>query len=78
MINQTAISARINNYTLWQIQQEVMLGYTNRNRILNDGARMYLAIRDAQRAWKCHSDEETRKKILNGFLRFWFLEAATW
>lgn len=78
MVNQKAISARINNYTLWQIEQEVMTGSTNRNKILNEGARMYLSLLDAKRAYHCHVDQDTRAKILNGFLKSWFPEAADW
>lgn len=78
MVNQKAISARINNYTLWQIEQEVMTGSTNRNKILNEGARMFLSLQDARRAYRAHGDEDVRKKILNGFLKSWFPEAAEW
>lgn len=78
MVNQKAISARINNYTLWQIEQEVMTGSTNRNKILNEGARMYLSLLDAKRAYHCHVDQDTRANILNGFLKSWFPEAADW
>lgn len=78
MINQTAISARIHNYTLWQINQEVMTGRITRNRILNDGARLWLHLNDARDAYRAHEDPITRKKILNGFLKQWFPEAATW
>lgn len=77
MINQTAISARINNYTLWQINQEVMTGRVNRNRILNDGARLWLQLRDARDSYRAHEDPTVRQKILNGFLKQWFPEAAT-
>lgn len=78
MINQKAISARIHVQTLWHIDQFCMNHFTNRNRMLNDGARMLLASYQARDAYKKHSDEETRKKILNGFLKQWFPEAATW
>lgn len=78
MINQTAISARINNYTLWNINQRVMTGKWSRNRILNDGARLWLQLRDARDAYLENQDPITRQKILNGFLKSWFPEAATW
>lgn len=78
MVNQKAISARINNYTLLQIEQEVMTGSTNRNKILNEGARMYLSLQDARRAYRMHMGEDVKKKILNGFLKSWFPEAAEW
>lgn len=78
MINQTAISARINNYILWKINQEVMTGRVNRNRILNDGAMLWLQLQDARDAYKAHEDPTVRQKILNGLLKTWFPEAATW
>ena len=78
MVNQKAISARINVYTLWRIEQECMVSVTSRNRILNDGARLYLDLQDAKQAYSAHADPETRAKILNGFLKAWFPSAATW
>lgn len=76
MVNQKAISARINVNTLWEIEQETMTGSTNRNELLNNGAKLYLALLDAKRAYHCHQDSEVRSKILNGFLKKWWPEAA--
>ena len=78
MVRQTAISARIDNNTLWMIEQETMAGGPKRNRILNEGARMYLSITDARRAYRMHQDPAVRRKILNGMLKRWFPEAANW
>ena len=78
MIRQTAISARIDNYTLWCINQKVMTGKWTRNRILNDGARLWLKLRDARDAYREHPDPIIRQMILNVFLKEWFPEAATW
>lgn len=77
MVNQKAISARINNYTLWMINQETMVSGTSRNRILNVGAKMYLDIIDARREYNMHQDPSVRRKILIGMLKRWFPEAAT-
>lgn len=76
MVKQTAISARIDNNTLWMIEQERMAGGPKRNRILNEGARMYLSITDARRAYRMHWDPAVKRKILNGILKQWFPEAA--
>lgn len=76
MVNQKAISARIDNHILWQIEQETMLGSMNRNKILNQGARLWISLADARREYKMHQDPKVRKKIINGFLRNWFPEAA--
>lgn len=76
MVNQKAISARIDNCILWQIEQETMTGSMNRNKILNQGARLWISLADARRAYRMHQDPEVRKKIVNGFLKSWFPEAA--
>lgn len=78
MINQKPISARIHVQTLWRIEQECMVSVTTRNRILNDGARLYCDLKDARSSFRAHQDPGTRKKILNGFLKQWFPEAAEW
>lgn len=78
MVNQKAISARIDNYILWQIEQETMTGSMNRNKILNQGAKLWISLADARRAYRMHQDAETKKKIVNGFLKSWFPEAADW
>lgn len=76
MINQTAISARIDNATLWKIEQESMVSGMKRNRILNEGARMFLDILDRRREMRIHGDSEVRKKILSGILSTWIPEAS--
>lgn len=78
MVNQKAISARIDNCILWQIDQEVMTVSTNRNKILNQGAKLWISLADARRSYRMHQDAETKKKIVNGFLKSWFPEAADW
>ena len=76
MAKQTLISARINSVLLWNIGQEVMLGETNRNQILNTGAQMYLDLVDARRQYTAHNSQRTRKKIVDGFLQRWWPDAA--
>lgn len=76
MVNQKAISARINVNTLWEIEQETMTGSTNRNELLNNGAKLYLDLLDAKRTYRCIPDIEVRSKILKGFLKKWWPEAA--
>lgn len=78
MINQKAISARIHVQTLWDIDQLCMGRRLTRNRLLNDGARMYISLARSRDAWHSHADPITRERILNGFLKQWFPEAATW
>lgn len=76
MINQTAISARIDNVTLWKIEQEMMASGMKRNRIINEGARMFLDILDRRREMRMHTDPEVRKKILSGILSTWIPESS--
>lgn len=76
MIKQKAISARIDNETLWEIEQECMTGRTNRNRILNEGARMWLDLTLRRRLFLSQPDKDNRRKIIVGFLRHWFYDAA--
>lgn len=75
MVRQQAISARIYYETLWRIEQEVMLGETTRNKILNDGARLWLDLANTRREARMHEDPMVRRKILDGFLSRWFPEA---
>lgn len=77
MVKQTAISARIDNVTMWKIEQETMVSGTTRNRMLNEGVKMYLSIIDARREYNMHQDPVVRRKILIGILKRWFPEAAT-
>lgn len=76
MVNQKAISARIDNTTLWILEQETMASGRTRNRMLNEGAKMYVKTLDARRAYKIHQDAVVRRKILKGFLKTYFPEAA--
>lgn len=78
MIRQKAISARIHVQTLWDMDQITMTRVTNRNKMLNDGARLLIALYRARDAWREHDDPETRDKILQGFLKQWWPEAAKW
>ena len=59
----------------WRVDQEVMLGDHNRNRIINHGADMYVDLLDARRQYRAHPNQDVRKKILKGFLLRWFPEA---
>ena len=74
MVNQKPISARIDNTILWKVDQEVMLGTTTRNRILNQGAQLWLELVDARREYRMIHDPDVRRKILAGFLKKYFPE----
>lgn len=75
MTNQVPISVRMDSIVKWRVDQEVMLGDFNRNRIINHGADMYVDLLDARRQYRAHPNQDVRKKILKGFLLRWFPEA---
>ena len=75
-MKQTAISARIDNETLWILEQETMVSGRTRNRMINEGASMYVRTLDARRRYKMHPDRDIRRKILKGYLMTYFPEAA--
>lgn len=75
-MNQKAISARIDNHILWLIEQETMTGSTNRNKVLNQGAKLWISLADARREYRMHQDPKLKKKIVTGFLKSWFPEAV--
>lgn len=74
MVTQKAISARLDNIVAWKIEQETMLGTTTRNRILNEGAQLWLELVDARREYRMMHDGDARCKILVGFLKKHFPE----
>lgn len=76
MVNQTAISARIDNQTLWMIDQEIMATGCKRNRLLNEGVRMYIQTLGMRREFRLHQSPDIRRKILKKFLLVYFPEAA--
>ena len=76
MVTQKPISARISHETLWLIEQETMLGETTRNKILNDGARLWIDLRDTRRQILAHGDTRIKEKIIRGFIAKWIPEAA--
>lgn len=75
MVNQKAISARMDSTILWEVDQEAMLGYATRNRILNLGAQQYVDIRGMRRNYGCVADLETKRKIIRGLFLKYFPEA---
>lgn len=53
MINQKAISLKLDVQTLEDLDKEVSCGYMKRNRIINEAIRMYLDAKDTKRRWSC-------------------------
>lgn len=75
MVTQRMISARIAETTLWEMEQETMVSGIKRNRILNEGARLWLSLKDARRVCQANPDPEQRMKALVHFVKLWFPEA---
>lgn len=75
MVTQQAISARITHEIMWALEQETMVSGVPRNRILNEGALLWLALADARRQIRAHSDLTVKRKIAIGWLKMWFTEA---
>lgn len=73
-VTQTAISARIQHEILRRIDKEQQLGVYTRNRILNQGASLFLDLIDTRREYWAHSQQDIRRKIVKGFLMRWFPE----
>ena len=73
-VTQTPISARIQHEIFWRIDQETQLGVYSRNRILNQGASLFLDLIDTRREYRAHPQQDIRRKIVKGFLLRWFPE----
>lgn len=69
MDKKKAISMRIDNYVLWQVDREAMVNTLTRNGILNAGANLYCRIQDSRRSYRAHrSNKGVAEKIVIGFL----------
>ena len=73
-VTQTAISARIQNEILWKIELETHRGTYTRNRILNQGASLFLDLMEARRLYRLYPQKDVKQKIVKGFLMRWFPE----
>ena len=76
MATQRLISARIAETLLWEIEQETMVTGIKRNRVLNQGARLWLSLQDARRTCRAHFDPESRMKELIHFVKLYFPEVS--
>lgn len=75
MVTQQAISARISHEIMWSMAQETMVSGTPRNRMLNEGARLWLDLVDVRRQIRCFDQHDIQRKIAIGWLLKWFPEA---
>lgn len=74
MVTQRLISARIDETTLWELEQEAMVSGIKRNRVLNEGARLWLSLHDIRRTCRANPDPEYRMKALVRFVKLHFPE----
>ncbi len=73
--NQRAISARIHEQTLWEIDLETQVNPAmKRNTILNEGARLYCYLQDTRRRVRLTRDPEVQRAIVAGFAKLFFPE----
>lgn len=53
MVNQIAISAKIDCWIIEELEKEIAASGKKRNRIINDALRLYFKYQDARRADRC-------------------------
>lgn len=75
-VTQRPISARIKHEVLWRLDQEAMIGTYSRNEILNRGGELFLDLLDVRRRMRCFLDEDVRRKMIHGFMKTHWPEAA--
>lgn len=74
-MNQRAISARIHEQTLWELEMETQANPTmKRNTILNEGAKLWCYLQDARRRVRMADDPEVQRAIVAGFAKLFFPE----
>lgn len=69
MIRQKMISVKLYFNLLSKVDDEVSLGYFNRNRLINYAVDAYCDLLDVQRKANCFTDLETKKQLLRDFLQ---------
>lgn len=72
MVNQKAISVKLDVDTLLQLDKECNLGYMKRNRIINEAVRMYLDAKDTKRRWNLTSSIAEKAGEYAQFNLRWF------
>ena len=74
MISQVPISARIDSWTKWRVDQFASENRTTRNRMINDGLRLLMELETMRGNLRRYNSKDVRKKILKGFLKIWVPE----
>lgn len=76
MVTQTPISVRLDNWVKWRIDQEVMKGSITRNKLINEGAKLYLFLQECRTLYRKQATLEDKKLVLVGFLKKYFPEVT--
>lgn len=74
MINQVPISARIHSTTKWRADIFALENGTTRNRMINEGLEVLMSLETMRANCRRYKSKNTRRKILEGFLRMWVPE----
>lgn len=78
MVQQKAISVKLNYDILDILDEEARLGYRKRNTLINDAVRAYIALQDCQRRVRSVEDVKSKKEFAEMWLRRYFPEIANW
>ena len=72
MVNQKAISAKIDRDLLDELEKECSLGWMKRNRHINEAIRFYLYYKDSLRRMKLNKSQYHQRKMVEEFINKWF------
>lgn len=79
MINQKALSLKLNVDILEELDQEVSTTWKSRNRIINEAVKMYLCALETRRRARAHGvGSPVCDKEVAEFLKTWILPEANY
>lgn len=79
MINQKALSLKLNVDILEELDKEVNITWKSRNRIINEAVKMYLCAQETRRRARAHGvGSPVCDKAVAEFLKTWVLPEANY
>lgn len=79
MINQKALSLKLNVDILEELDKEVSVTWKSRNRIINEAVKMYLCAQETRRRARAHGvGSPVCDKEVAEFLKMWVLPEANY